>query len=364
MELATDSAIAALESAQSKYDAYLNAFNSVQQAADQYMRDQWYTSQADWDVLSAIQKLPRDIAGLKPSPEQAQKIGAALAAFGSGAGVMVENNTFVVNTAESLHKAAEAALAVGGVTQLAYFGVQVLTTQGLAACARQAAVMVAASTAVNFASQQAVALAQQYGVDPAYIRIGADAIQVVMLWRAAKLQQQGCFVAGTQVLAGYDEQGRPLTRNIEALQVGDRVLSRSQLDEVDDLDPRSITAVSRHQVYQLQMVEVADGVGQIESLQSTVEHPYYVQGKGWTRADELEAGDLLLGDDGMRRTVTSSMTENTPQGVLVYNLTVEGDHTYFVEDGAGSKEFVWVHNGACDSFDNKVSHIFGPNSPW
>jgi hypothetical protein len=166
---ATDAAISALDSAQSKYDAYLNAYNTAQHAADQYMRDQWYTSQADWDVLSAIQKLPRDIAGLKPSEEQAQKINAALAAFGSGAGVMVENNTFVVNTAESLHSAAETALAVGGVTQLAFFGVRLLTEQGLAACARQAAVMVAASTAVNFASGQAVSLAQQYGVDPAYI---------------------------------------------------------------------------------------------------------------------------------------------------------------------------------------------------
>jgi guanyl-specific ribonuclease Sa len=197
LELATDSAIAALESAQSKYDAYLNAFNSVQQAADQYMRDQWYTSQADWDVLSAIQKLPRDIAGLKPSPEQAQKIGAALAAFGSGAGVMVENSTFVVNTAVNVHRAAEIALAVGGSAELTYFGYRLLREEGLSAFSRKAAALVAASTAVNFGSQQAVALAQEHGVDPALIRIGADGLQVALLILAANANRQAQYLEGT-----------------------------------------------------------------------------------------------------------------------------------------------------------------------
>ena len=251
---------------------------------------------------------------------------------------------------------------MGGVTQLAFFGVRLLTEQGLAACARQAAVMVAASTAVNFASGQAVSLAQQYGVDPAYIRIGADAIQVVMLWKAAKLERQGCFIAGTQVLVGYDGQGQPLTWNIEDLRVGDGVLARDQNDENDDVQLKGITGISSHTVYQLRKVVVSDGNGNIESLESTVEHPYYVRGKGWTNADELEAGDLLLGDDGTARVVETSFAEGKPDGVTVYNLTVEGDHTYFVEDGAGTQEFVWVHNGACDGFDNKVNHIFGPNT--
>ncbi len=310
------------------------------------MEGVWYTSQADYDVLKAIQKLPRDIAGLQPNPEQAAKITDALAAFAEGAGVMVENNSFVVNVAESAHNAAQAALAVGGTTQLVYFGARILTEQGLAACARQVAVLVAASTAVNFAAGQAISLAQQYGVNPDYIRIGADAIQVVTLWRATKLQRLGCFIAGTQVVIGYDAEGNAVTRSVEDLEVGDMVLSRSDLDAGDDLDSRPVTAVSTRTVYQLQHVEVSDSNGDSEHLQSTVEHPYYVVGKGWVRADELATGDRMLSDSGQMLTVSQSWTEQLIGGVEVYNLTVDGDHTYFVEDGTGTQEFIWVHNAA------------------
>ena len=39
--------------------------------------------------------------------------------------------------------------------------------------------------------------------------------------------------------------------------------------------------------------------------------------------------------------VSSLVRQSHPQGVLVYNLEVEGDHTYFVGTADGG---VWVHN--------------------
>src|SRR5262249_28102856 len=50
-----------------------------------------------------------------------------------------------------------------------------------------------------------------------------------------------------------------------------------------------------------------------------------------------DAGDAT--DTGA--TIISTSAEAHPEGIDVYNLEVEGDHTYFVEDGAGP---VWVHN--------------------
>jgi hypothetical protein len=36
-----------------------------------------------------------------------------------------------------------------------------------------------------------------------------------------------------------------------------------------------------------------------------------------------------------------------PEGIAVYNFEVEGDHTYFVEDGHGARSAaIWVHNSA------------------
>jgi hypothetical protein len=68
-------------------------------------------------------------------------------------------------------------------------------------------------------------------------------------------------------------------------------------------------------------------------------------GGGWVTADQLRAGDTLAGLDGeLSFTVLSSTREERPQGILVYNLTVEGDHTYYVADSEGQAHAVWAHN--------------------
>src|SRR5690606_9977610 len=47
---------------------------------------------------------------------------------------------------------------------------------------------------------------------------------------------------------------------------------------------------------------------------------------------------------GVELTVISSVREEHPEGIAVYNFEVEGDHTYFVEDGHGTQLWAWVHN--------------------
>ncbi|HEX8051734.1 MAG TPA: LamG-like jellyroll fold domain-containing protein [Thermoleophilaceae bacterium] len=78
-------------------------------------------------------------------------------------------------------------------------------------------------------------------------------------------------------------------------------------------------------------------------ITATDHHPVFVLQKGrWVDAADLEVGDLLLGADG--EPVPVSAVRDVDADVPVYNLTVNGIHTYYAGDRP-----VLVHNsGSCD----------------
>ena len=78
-----------------------------------------------------------------------------------------------------------------------------------------------------------------------------------------------------------------------------------------------------------------------KEIETTPEHPFYVDGKGWTDAQELEVGDLLISTDGQLTPVED--VRFTGETKPVYNLSITNDHTYFVGD-VGWQFSVWVHN--------------------
>ena len=81
-----------------------------------------------------------------------------------------------------------------------------------------------------------------------------------------------------------------------------------------------------------------------ETVTATDEHPFFVSGDGrWVYAEDLEAGDRLLTPEG--ETVRVEAVRVYTEIEKVYNLTVEGVHTYYVEAGDG--DFVLVHNTSC-----------------
>jgi hypothetical protein len=83
--------------------------------------------------------------------------------------------------------------------------------------------------------------------------------------------------------------------------------------------------------------------GEVERLETTDNHPFYVEGDGWTRTDELSPGDRIPSADGGILVVAG--VSWTGERTVVFNFGVEGYHTYFVgESGA------WVHN--CFPFDS------------
>ncbi|MGY1843129.1 polymorphic toxin-type HINT domain-containing protein [Modestobacter sp. SYSU DS0875] len=87
--------------------------------------------------------------------------------------------------------------------------------------------------------------------------------------------------------------------------------------------------------------QVADGDARADTWIATANHPIWVEGEGWTEADDLALGDLLMGAAGDYRVVQDLDDRGWLLGQTVYNLSVANVHTFVVGDeGAGSL----VHN--------------------
>jgi hypothetical protein len=52
----------------------------------------------------------------------------------------------------------------------------------------------------------------------------------------------------------------------------------------------------------------------------------------------------VLTAPGHAATVLASESTAHPDGIIVYNFTVEASHTYFVDDGLDDIAAIWVHN--------------------
>ena len=217
--------------------------------------------------------------------------------------------------------------------------------------ARRASIAAAGWAASAVAAEAAQYAMEVLGVPEEYryfIGLGLDAYQIFANIKAlralAKLRGPSCFVAGTQVVTGQNPDGTLSTRSIEDLKVGDLVLARDQNDAADGLDLRRVTQVFVKTSDHVRALMIEGDGGNVETIQTTDEHPFYVRDRGWVEAGDLLIGDLVQESDGTWQTVLSSVRETHDAGITVYNFEVEGDHTYFVEDGVGAKDAVWVHN--------------------
>jgi len=74
--------------------------------------------------------------------------------------------------------------------------------------------------------------------------------------------------------------------------------------------------------------------GALHRIETTFEHPFWVDGKAWTAARDLALGDTLVGDGNKPLAVVS--LRGVPGDADVYNFRVDGFHSYFVgENGVG-----------------------------
>jgi hypothetical protein len=93
-------------------------------------------------------------------------------------------------------------------------------------------------------------------------------------------------------------------------------------------------------------IEFVDKSGKVvETLQTTRQHPFYVDGKGFVRAGGLAVGNAIVTRAGSPLTIKSIKWQRRPEGYTVYNFEVEDVHNYFVGKANGG---ALVHNpGEC-----------------
>jgi hypothetical protein len=151
-----------------------------------------------------------------------------------------------------------------------------------------------------------------------------------------------CFADGTPVLVeDKDKKGDFTYRRIESIDVGDRVLSRDEI--TGEMAFKRVLKCYENGKSEIFHIHVSGPIidawhkGNMPPVETTPEHPFWVQGKGWTPACDLKPGDELLAPDGYGPVTVDRVGMSTYRAE-VFNLEVEDFNTYFVKTG------IWVHN--------------------
>ncbi len=82
-------------------------------------------------------------------------------------------------------------------------------------------------------------------------------------------------------------------------------------------------------------------------MESTWNHPFWIEGSGWVETKDLRSGDLIIQSNGKRLTIHSVKGIPQDHEGTVYNFEMENDHTFFIadkENEADDASFVWMHN--------------------
>ncbi|MFF3841185.1 polymorphic toxin-type HINT domain-containing protein [Streptomyces sp. NPDC001930] len=128
------------------------------------------------------------------------------------------------------------------------------------------------------------------------------------------------------------------TRPISGVQIGDLVLAADP-DSGEHRGMR-VSSTFRHETKDLVEVRLVDG----SAMVTTPGHKVHVVGRGWTLAMHLRPDDLVIGADRTAGRVASVRDRDEHAALVVYDLTVEGLHTFFVGTRGATSRSVLVHN--------------------
>ena len=136
-----------------------------------------------------------------------------------------------------------------------------------------------------------------------------------------------CFVAGTLVLTANGVVA------IEMIKAGDMVYSAHE--ETLEYGIKPVVETYIRETSHLVHITVNG-----EEIVSTVDHPYYVKGKGFVKAADLCIGFELMDNNGNTLVVEQIFRETLhDETVKVYNFQVDEYHTYYVGENS-----ILVHN--------------------
>ncbi|MEW1774233.1 RNase A-like domain-containing protein [Streptomyces sp. NPDC086777] len=168
------------------------------------------------------------------------------------------------------------------------------------------------------------------GLDPSTLKHIEDAVDE--LEDVISVCTKDSFPASTGVVLADGS-----VKSIRAVRSGDL------LRTTDPVTGRTVTepviSTHRHDTSALTDVTVGGAL-----VTSTTGHRFYVEGRGWTAVSDLRVGDLLRASDGSLSPVTALREHGVLAPRDVYDLTVQGTHTFYVRaDGSRSRD-VLVHN--------------------
>ncbi|MFC4305960.1 polymorphic toxin-type HINT domain-containing protein [Cohnella boryungensis] len=140
---------------------------------------------------------------------------------------------------------------------------------------------------------------------------------------------------------------------IEEIAVGDKVLAKD--DKTGEIAYKEVTGLFQKQTDEIYYLHIGD-----EIIEVTGEHPFWLDGSGWTYVKDLKEGDFLLSSDG--RKLSIDKIEKEPRTATVYNFEVQDFNSYFV-----SNLGIWVHNCQIGTYtitfqSGTVYHGIGPIS--
>ncbi|MGL6074836.1 MAG: polymorphic toxin-type HINT domain-containing protein [Fimbriiglobus sp.] len=154
-----------------------------------------------------------------------------------------------------------------------------------------------------------------------------------LTWAGRKAGLDVCFTAKMQLQLADGSWC-----SMSNVRPGTLVASRDECNENGEIVGKVVEEVFER--WGLVWIVNVDG----KEIETTAEHPFWVDGQKWTPANELQVGDVVRLRDGWG---TVEGVRDTGRWETVYNCRVDEWHTYFV----GMNEWgwaVWVHNASCE----------------
>jgi len=132
-------------------------------------------------------------------------------------------------------------------------------------------------------------------------------------------------------------------KRIAEFRPGDEVLSWNP--ETGRVEKRRVVRTVRRVSDHLRVLTFADRRGHQQTIKTTDEHPFWLaEERRFVPAGELEVGQKFRSPSGDLLWLVSTRRELHPEGVPVYNLEVEGVHTYFVSPIGSHAAPILAHN--------------------
>jgi len=120
---------------------------------------------------------------------------------------------------------------------------------------------------------------------------------------------------------------RLLPMMIDEIEVGDYVWAHHV--ETGETELKEVLQVFVKQSDESLHLETTVG-----DIDTATNHPFYVIGKGWVAAVDLTIGDEVYTIDGDSGFVIGVEVEKLAEPMVVYNLEVDGFHSYFVGENS------------------------------